>query len=196
MNMELARRSRTGGQPRRRSLPTPEDRTWRSAFGVDRRPRNLGDPRRARAGRATAARGHGRDSARPPSHRVGRLLGPLRSQQERRGPSPRVGRHHRCVFHGWRCRAPRPTALHHRPATLPGRPRTSTRRSRKRTQRSGLAQADLGRATRLLAADAVSRSDVDRLRAKVQARGRAGRGECAGAGARARPQLHPGASTD
>ena len=32
-----------------------------------------------------------------------------------------------------------------------------------------LAQADLGRATRLLAADAVSRSDVDRLRAKVQA---------------------------
>ena len=32
-----------------------------------------------------------------------------------------------------------------------------------------LAQADLGRATRLLAVDAVSRSDVDRLRAKVQA---------------------------
>ena len=32
-----------------------------------------------------------------------------------------------------------------------------------------LADADLGRATRLLAVDAVSRSDVDRLRAKVQA---------------------------
>jgi RND family efflux transporter MFP subunit len=32
-----------------------------------------------------------------------------------------------------------------------------------------LAQADLGRATRLLDVDAVSRSDVDRLRAKVQA---------------------------
>ena len=32
-----------------------------------------------------------------------------------------------------------------------------------------LAQADLGRATRLLTVDAVSRSDVDRLRAKVQA---------------------------
>jgi RND family efflux transporter MFP subunit len=32
-----------------------------------------------------------------------------------------------------------------------------------------LAQADLGRATRLLAVDAVSRSDVDRLRARVQA---------------------------
>ncbi|HWU92576.1 MAG TPA: efflux RND transporter periplasmic adaptor subunit, partial [Sphingomicrobium sp.] len=32
-----------------------------------------------------------------------------------------------------------------------------------------LAEADLGRATRLLAVDAVSRSDVDRLRAKVQA---------------------------
>jgi RND family efflux transporter MFP subunit len=32
-----------------------------------------------------------------------------------------------------------------------------------------LAQADLGRATRLLEVDAVSRSDVDRLRAKVQA---------------------------
>ncbi|NUR11659.1 MAG: efflux RND transporter periplasmic adaptor subunit [Bradyrhizobium sp.] len=32
-----------------------------------------------------------------------------------------------------------------------------------------LAQADLGRATRLLAVDAVSRSDVDRIRARVQA---------------------------
>lgn len=32
-----------------------------------------------------------------------------------------------------------------------------------------LAQADLGRATRLVAVDAVSRSDVDRLRARVQA---------------------------
>lgn len=33
----------------------------------------------------------------------------------------------------------------------------------------GLARADLGRATRLLEVDAVSRSDVDRLRARVQA---------------------------
>ena len=32
-----------------------------------------------------------------------------------------------------------------------------------------LAQTDLGRATRLLEVDAVSRSDVDRLRARVQA---------------------------
>ncbi|MEO6256987.1 MAG: efflux RND transporter periplasmic adaptor subunit [Sphingomicrobium sp.] len=45
-----------------------------------------------------------------------------------------------------------------------------------------LAQADYGRATRLLAVDAVSRSDVDRIRARVQA------GEAAVAAANARVQ--------
>ena len=48
-----------------------------------------------------------------------------------------------------------------------------------------LAEADYGRAARLLAADAVSRSDVDRLRARVQATaGGAGGGQCSSSGAR------------
>ena len=67
-------------------------------------------------------------------------------------------------------RSPGPIALHHRSAAVRRRARRSARRGGQRAQRPRARRRPItaGR-SRLLAVDAVSRSDVDRLRARVQA---------------------------
>ena len=142
--------------------------------------------------------GDGRGSPRARGEPVGRLCRPLRSEPQRRGASARLGSDRRHPLHRRRRSSRQGQLLF----TVDPRPFTASlaeARAGVATAQSelSLAQLNLGRARRLLEADAVSQANVDQLdRAGADRPRSARRRPGAGPATRPRRRIHPHPRTD